>query len=368
MANYDLLLLPGDGIGPEVMGEVEGVVEWLNAQTQNSFNVETDLVGGCAVDVHGVPVSEGTVEKAFKADATILGAVGGPKWDGGEFEIRPEAGLLRLRKDLDLFANLRPAICYPALADASSLKRELVEGLDIMIVRELTGGTYFGEPKEITDLPDGQKRAVDTTVYTTSEIERIVRVACDLARKRGKKIHSAEKRNVMKTGVLWFEVADRIFKDEYPDLDGNHILADNCAMQLVREPKQFDVLVTDNLFGDMLSDEAAMMTGSLGMLPSASLGAEENGKRKSLYEPVHGTAPDIAGQNLANPIATIASFGMSLRYTFNMIEAADMVDQAIANVLDAGLRTSDIMQDGKQKVGTKQMGAAIKAEMDKLAA
>ncbi|MHA1565234.1 MAG: 3-isopropylmalate dehydrogenase [Alphaproteobacteria bacterium] len=368
MANYDLLLLPGDGIGPEVLGEVEAVVEWLNGQTQNSFNVETESVGGASIDEHGVPVSDATVEKADKADATILGAVGGPKWDGVSYEIRPEAGLLRLRKDLDLFANLRPAICYPALADASSLKREHVEGLDIMIVRELTGGTYFGEPKEITDLADGQKRAVDTTVYTTSEIERIVRVACDLARKRGKKVHSAEKHNVMTSGVLWLEVATRVFEEEYSDLECHHILADNCAMQLVRDPKQFDVLVTDNLFGDMLSDEAAMMTGSLGMLPSASLGAEENGKRKSLYEPVHGTAPDIAGQNLANPIATIASFGMSLRYTFNMIEAADMIDKAIANVLDAGLRTSDIMQDGMQQVGTTQMGAAIKAEMDKLSA
>lgn len=366
MANYDLLLLPGDGIGPEVMGEVEGVVDWLNSQTQNSFNVETELVGGCAIDAHGAPVTDATVEKAARADAVILGAVGGPKWDNVDFEIRPEAGLLRLRKDLDLFANLRPAICYPALADASSLKPELVEGLDIMIVRELTGGTYFGEPKEITDLPDGQKRAVDTTLYTTSEIERIVRVAGDLARKRGKKIHSAEKHNVMQTGVLWHEVADRLFREEYSDLDCYHILADNCAMQLVREPKQFDVLVTDNLFGDMLSDEAAMMTGSLGMLPSASLGAEVDGKRKSLYEPVHGTAPDIAGKSLANPIATIASFGMSLRYSFDMGEAADMVDQAIANVLDAGLRTADIMQDGKQQVSTTEMGAAIKAEMDKL--
>jgi len=367
MANYDLLLLPGDGIGPEVMGEVEGVVGWLNAQTQNSFNVESDLVGGAAIDTHGVPVTDATVAKAAKADATILGAVGGPKWDGVAYEIRPEAGLLRLRKDLDLFANLRPAICYPALADASSLKRELVEGLDIMIVRELTGGTYFGEPKEITELGDGQKRAVDTTVYTTGEIERIIRVACDLARKRGKKVHSSEKHNVMKTGVLWREVADRIFCEEYADLDCNHILADNCAMQLVRNPKQFDVLVTDNLFGDMLSDEAAMMTGSLGMLPSASLGAEENGRRKALYEPVHGSAPDIAGKGLANPIATIASFAMSLRYSFDMGEAADIVEKAIANVLDAGLRTADIMQEGCRQVSTSEMGAAIRDEMNRLA-
>ena len=367
MANYDLLLLPGDGIGPEVMGEVEGVVDWLNGQTQGSFNVESDLVGGSAYDVHGLGIADETVEKAKKADAVVLGAVGGPKWEAIPYEHRPESGLLRLRKDLDLFANLRPAICYPALADASSLKRELVDGLDIMIVRELTGGTYFGEPKEITDLPDGQKRAVDTTVYTTSEIERIIRVACDMARKRGKKVHSAEKHNVMKTGVLWHEVADRIFKEECGDLDCHHILADNCAMQLIRNPKQFDVLVTDNLFGDMLSDEAAMMTGSLGMLPSASLGAEIDGKRMALYEPVHGTAPDITGKGLANPIATIASFGMSLRYSFDMGEAADMVDQSIANVLEQGLRTADIMQDGMKQVGTSEMGAAIKAEMDKLA-
>jgi 3-isopropylmalate dehydrogenase len=367
MASYDLLLLPGDGIGPEVMGEVEGVVGWLNGQTQNSFNVESDLVGGAAIDAHGVPLTDETVDKAQKADAVVLGAVGGPKWDGVPYETRPEAGLLRLRKDLDLFANLRPAICYPALAEASSLKRELVEGLDIMIVRELTGGTYFGEPKEITDLPDGQKRAVDTTVYTTDEIERIVRVAADLARKRSKKIHSSEKHNVMKTGVLWHEVADRIFKEECSDLDCNHILADNCAMQLVRDPKQFDVLVTDNLFGDILSDEAAMMTGSLGMLPSASLGAEVDGKRKALYEPVHGTAPDIAGKSIANPIATIASFAMALRYSFDMGEAADTVETAIANVLESGLRTADIMQPGMKKVSTTEMGAAIKAEMDRLA-
>ncbi|MGD9867474.1 MAG: 3-isopropylmalate dehydrogenase [Hyphomicrobiales bacterium] len=367
MASYDLLLLPGDGIGPEVMGEVEGIVQWLNRQTQNSFNVETDLVGGCAYDAHGEAISDSAVDKAMKADATILGAVGGPKWAEVPFEKRPEAGLLRLRKDLDLFANLRPAICYPALADASSLKRELVEGLDIMIVRELTGGTYFGEPKEITNLEDGQKRAVDTTVYTTGEIERIIRVAVDLARKRGKKLHSAEKHNVMKTGVLWKEVATRIFRDEASDLDCNHILADNCAMQLIRAPKQFDVLVTDNLFGDVLSDEAAMMTGSLGMLPSASLGAEIGGRRAALYEPVHGSAPDIAGKGLANPIATIASFGMALRYSFGMGEAADLLDTSIAKVLDGGLRTGDIMSKGMKQVGTKAMGKAIQAELDALA-
>ena len=254
----------------------------------------------------------------LQADAVMLGAVGGPKWDGVAYEQRPEAGLLRLRKDLELFANLRPAICYPALADASSLKRDRVDGLDIMIVRELTGGVYFGEPKEIKDLGGGQKRAVDTQVYETYEIERIAAVAFELARLRRNQVHSSEKRNVMKTGVLWNEVVTRLHKERYSDVTLHHILADNCAMQLVRWPKQFDVIVTDNLFGDMLSDEASMLTGSLGMLPSASLGAADaNGRRRALYEPVHGSAPDIAGKGVANPIATIASFAMALRYSFD---------------------------------------------------
>ena len=276
------------------------------------------------------------------------------------YDKRPEAGLLRLRKDLELFANLRPAICYPALADASSLKRELVDGLDIMIVRELTGGVYFGEPKEIVDLGNGQKRAVDTQVYETYEIERIAAVAFDLARKRGNLVHSAEKRNVMKTGVLWNEVVTRVHQDAYADVTLEHILADNCAMQLVRAPKQFDVIVTDNLFGDVLSDEAAMATGSLGMLPSASLGAEAaNGLRRAMYEPVHGSAPDIAGQGAANPIATIASFAMCLRYSFNLGDLADRVERAISEVLDRGLRTGDIKQEGCRTVGTREMGDAI---------
>jgi 3-isopropylmalate dehydrogenase len=277
---------------------------------------------------------------------------------------------LRLRKDLDLFANLRPAICYPALADASSLKRELVEGLDIMILRELTGGVYFGEPKEIVTLENGDRRAVDTQIYTSREIERIAKVAFDLARKRGNKVHSAEKRNVMKTGVLWNDVVTSVHKSYAPDVTLEHILADNCAMQLIRNPKQFDVIVTDNLFGDVLSDEAAMMTGSLGMLPSASLGAPDpkTGRRKALYEPVHGSAPDIAGKNLANPIATIASFAMALRYSFDMGKEADLVEQAIARVLDKGLRTADIMQPGMQQVGTSEMGRAIEAELAALTA
>jgi 3-isopropylmalate dehydrogenase len=270
MTTHHLLLLPGDGIGPEVMGEVKRVIEWLNGKGGDRFDYEEDLVGGCAYDAHGKAVSDATMKKALTADAVMLGAVGGPKWDGVPYDQRPEAGLLRLRKDLELFANLRPAICYAALANASSLKRELVDGLDILIIRELTGGVYFGEPKTITDLGNGQKRAVDTQVYDTYEIERIASVAFELARKRRNLVHSAEKRNVMKTGVLWNEVVTRLHKEKYSDVTLQHILADNCAMQLVRQPKQFDVIVTDNLFGDVLSDEAAMMTGSLGMLPSAS--------------------------------------------------------------------------------------------------
>jgi len=369
MPTYDLLLLPGDGIGPEVMAEASRVIEWLNAHGTATFNTDSDLVGGSAYDEHGEAIADATVDKALAADAVLLGAVGGPKWDGVTYEARPEAGLLRLRKDLQLFANLRPAICYPALADASSLKREHVEGLDIMIVRELTGGVYFGEPKEITDLGNGQKRAVDTQVYETYEIERITRVVFDLARKRGNKVHSADKRNVMKSGVLWNEVVTRVHADEFSDVQLEHILADNCAMQLVRNPKQFDVLVTDNLFGDMLSDEAAMLTGSLGMLPSASLGAtDENDRRKALYEPVHGSAPDIAGSGVANPIATIASLAMALRYSFDMGAEADLVENAIAGVLNKGLRTGDLMQDGSQTIGTTAMGGAIIAEMEALSA
>ncbi len=367
MASYKLLLLPGDGIGPEVMGEVERLVDWVNASSIATLETETDLVGGAAYDAHGEAVSEATMKTALAADAVILGAVGGPKWDGVPYDKRPEAGLLRLRKDLELFANLRPAICYPALADASSLKRELVEGLDLMFVRELTGGVYFGEPKQITDLGHGQKRAVDTQVYETYEIERIADVAFDLARKRRNLVHSAEKRNVMKTGVLWNEVVTRVHKERYPDVKLEHILADNCAMQLVRAPKQFDVIVTDNLFGDVLSDEAAMATGSLGMLPSASLGAaDEKGMRRAMYEPVHGSAPDIAGKGAANPIATIASFAMCLRYSFDLGGAADAIEKAIARVLDQGLRTADIRQEGCKTVGTREMGDAIVAALNRV--
>ncbi len=368
MTPYKLLLLPGDGIGPEVMVEVERLIAWVNAQGLAKIETETDLVGGCAYDAHGEAISDATMVRALAADAVMLGAVGGPKWDGVAYDQRPEAGLLRLRKDLELFANLRPAICYPALADASSLKREQVDGLDIMIVRELTGGVYFGEPKEITDLGNGQKRAVDTQVYDTYEIERITAVAFELARKRRNLVHSAEKRNVMKTGVLWHEVVTRLHKERYADVTLQHILADNCAMQLVRQPKQFDVIVTDNLFGDMLSDEAAMATGSLGMLPSASLGAPDaHGRRRALYEPVHGSAPDIAGKGIANPIATMASFAMCLRYSFDLGDAAGRIERVIADVLDQSLRTADIKQEGCRVVGTREMGEAILAGLDRQA-
>ncbi|HWB46683.1 MAG TPA: 3-isopropylmalate dehydrogenase [Hyphomicrobiaceae bacterium] len=370
MATHSLLLLPGDGIGPEVMAQVERIVAFFNKKGKAQFKTETGLVGGAAIDKHGVPLDDDTLARAQKADAIVFGAVGGPKWDKVPYEKRPEGGLLKLRKELDLFANLRPAICYPALAEASSLKREHVEGLDILILRELTGGTYFGEPKEIVTLEDGQKRAVDTTVYTTREIERIVRVAFDLARKRRNKVHSAEKRNVMKTGVLWNQVVTETHAREAKDVELHHILADACAMQLVRDPKQFDVIVCDNLFGDMLSDEAAMLTGSIGMLPSASLGAPDpaTGKRKALYEPVHGSAPDIAGKGLANPIAAIASYGMALRYSCGLTREADLVEKAVAGALSRGLRTADIMQPNMRKVGTEEMGSAILEEIEKLAA
>jgi 3-isopropylmalate dehydrogenase len=364
MANHKLFILPGDGIGPEVMAEVEKIAAWLTREGIAQFEIEKGLVGGAAYETHGVAISEDDMARAQAADAVLLAAVGGPKWDGVPYEVRPEAGLLRLRKDLGLFANLRPAICYPALADASSLKRELVDGLNLMIVRELTGGVYFGEPKQIIDLGNGQKRAIDTQVYDTYEIERIGRVAFELARKRRNKVTSAEKRNVMKSGVLWNEVITALHKREYPDVGLEHQLADALGMQLARCPKQFDVIVTDNLFGDLLSDVAAMLTGSLGMLPSASLGEKSaGGTRKALYEPVHGSAPDIAGKGIANPIAMIGSFGMALRYSFNLIELADQLEKAISNVLAKGLRTADIAGEGKKSISTSEMGDAILGQL-----
>lgn len=369
MTTHKLLLLPGDGIGPDVMAEVRSVLAWIEKAGLASFEIEEDLVGGAAYDAYGSAVSDRAVDLAQQADAVLFGAVGGPKWDDVPYEVRPEAGLLRLRKDLQLFANLRPAICYGALADSSSLKREIVEDLDILIVRELTGGVYFGEPKEIIDLGNGQQRGIDTQVYDTYEIERITRVAFDLGRTRNNKVTSMEKRNVMKSGVLWNQVVTKVHAEEFADVELEHMLADAGAMQLVRNPKQFDVIVTDNLFGDVLSDIAAMLTGSLGMLPSASLGAPDakTGRRKSMYEPVHGSAPDIAGTGQANPIAMISSLSMALRYSLDMGDTATLVEKAIAGVLEKGFRTGDIYTDGMTKVGTKGMGEAILAELDALA-
>ncbi|MFZ1814903.1 MAG: 3-isopropylmalate dehydrogenase [Rhizobiaceae bacterium] len=368
MSARKLFLLPGDGIGPETMGEVRKVIGWMNESLGSGFELSEGLVGGAAYDAHGQAISEADMQSAMAADAVLFGAVGGPKWDKVPYEVRPEAGLLRLRKDMQLFANLRPAICYPALASASSLKPEVVEGLDILIVRELTGGVYFGEPKEIIELGNGQKRGIDTQVYDTYEIERIAGVAFELARTRSNKVCSMEKRNVMKSGVLWNEVVTATHKAKYSDVELTHMLADAGGMQLVRWPKQFDVIVTDNLFGDMLSDVAAMLTGSLGMLPSASLGAPDpqTGKRKALYEPVHGSAPDIAGTGAANPIAMIASFAMCLRYSFNMVGEATALETAIANVLDRNIRTGDIMAPGATRVGTGEMGDAILKEFQAL--
>ena len=370
MPTYKLLLLPGDGIGPEVMAEVKKLIAWMNARGSARFELDEELVGGACYDAHKVAILDETMAKAQAADAVIFGAVGGPKWDTVAYDMRPEAGLLRLRKQLGLFANIRPAICYPALADASSLKRDVVDGLDIIILRELTGGVYFGEPKTITDLGNGQKRAVDTQVYDTYEIERIARVGFELARKRRNKLTSMEKRNVMKTGVLWHEVVGALHAREFKDVVLEHQLADAGGMQLVRWPKQFDVIVTDNLFGDMLSDVAAMLTGSLGMLPSASLGEVDGRtrKRKAMYEPVHGSAPDIAGKGIANPIAMLASFAMALRYSFNMDKDADLIERAIAGVLAQGLRTADIKSADAKVVTTSQMGDAILGEVQKLAA
>lgn len=368
MTTRHILILPGDGIGPEVMAEVERLISWFNARSTTKFETSHDLVGGTSYDRHGTPVTDEAMKKALAADAVLFGAVGGPKWASVPYDKRPEAALLRLRKDLGLFANLRPALCFDALKASSTLKPEIVAGLDIMIVRELTGGVYFGEPRGITTLPNGERRGVDTQVYETHEIHRIARVAFELARLRGNKVASAEKHNVMTSGLLWKEEVTKLHAAEYKDVELTHILADNCAMQLVRNPKQFDVIVTDNLFGDILSDEAAQLTGSIGMLPSASLGARDTtGKQRALYEPIHGSAPDIAGQDKANPIAAILSFAMCLRYSFALKTEADLIDRAVGAVLDDGIRTGDIMQPGMRQVGTKEMGNAILGALQKLA-
>ncbi len=368
-ANKKLLVLPGDGIGPEVMREVLRVIDWMDRRRKVSFDLEEGLVGGAAIDAEGVPCPDATLVRARAADAVLFGSVGGPKWDGLPFDRRPELGILRLRKELGLFANLRPAVVLDPLADASSLKKELVQGLDLMIVRESTGGIYFGEPRGIDTTPDGQRRGIDTEVYTEDEIARVARVAFELARKRRNRLTSVEKANVMQSGRLWRAVVGEVGRSEYPDVELQHMYADNCAMQLASRPKQFDVILGSNLFGDLLSDLAAALTGSLGMLPSATLGAPDSaGRRHALYEPVHGSAPDIAGKGIANPCAQILSFAMLLRWSFDMEEEAALVERAVEKVLAGGLRTADIMQPGMARVGTTVMGEAVVRELEKLAA
>jgi len=360
-----ILILPGDGIGPEVMAEVRRIISWYGDKRGLEFEVSEDLVGGAAYDVHGTPLADETMEKAQGADAVLLGAVGGPKYDELDFSVKPERGLLRLRKEMDLFANLRPAQCFDALADFSSLKRDVVAGLDIMIVRELTSGVYFGEPRGIFE-ENGERVGINTQRYTESEIARVARSAFELARKRAGKVCSMEKANVMESGILWREVVQKVHDEEYPDIELSHMYADAGGMQLTRWPKQFDVIVTDNLFGDLLSDVAAMLTGSLGMLPSASLGAPmANGRPKALYEPVHGSAPDIAGQGKANPIACILSFAMALRYSFDQGAEADRLEAAVEKVLADGARTADLLgEEGVRPVSTSGMGSAILAALD----
>ena len=332
-----ILLLPGDGIGPEVVGETKKIIEWLNKNKSLDFSIEEELIGGASIDAHKIPITDEVFYKSLECDAVILGACGGPKWDNLEFSKKPERALLKLRKELKLFANLRPAI-----------------------VRELTGGIYFGEPRGIQPIKNNERKGVNTHSYTTNEIKRIARVAFDLAKKRKNKVTSVEKSNVMEAGVLWREEVQLLKDKEYINVELEHMLADNCGMQLLKNPKQFDVILADNLFGDMLSDEAAMLTGSLGLLPSASLGSKDkNGKLRSLYEPVHGSAPDIAGQNIANPIATILSLSMALRYSLDQDKEADLLDKAVQGVLDENLRTKDIMSSGKKLVSTKAMGDAI---------
>ncbi len=367
MTTKHILLLPGDGIGPEVVGEAKRVIEWAGSNAGVNFVFDEALIGGSAYEAVGTPYPAETLEKAKKADAILLGAVGGPQWESLEYAKRPERGLLGIRKDLDLFANLRPAMCFAALADASSLKPEIIGGLDILIVRELTGDIYFGQPRGVS-VENGHRVGRNTMIYADWEVERIARVALDLAKARGKKLCSVDKANVLECTEMWREEVQKLRDAEYKDIELSHMYVDNAAMQLVRAPKQFDVMVTGNIFGDILSDCAAMLTGSLGMLPSASLGAEKDGKRAALYEPVHGSAPDIAGKGIANPIATILSVSMMLRYSFSMNAQADLVDAAIANVLEQGLRTGDIMQAGAKKVGTREMGDAILAALNTLAA
>ena len=368
-ANKKLLILPGDGIGPEVMREVRRIIDWMDRRRRVLFDVSDDLVGGAAIDARGTPITEATMLAARETDAILFGAVGGPKWDTVGFDARPELAILRLRKELDLFANLRPANVLAPLVDASTLKPDVVRGLDLMIVRESTGGLYFGEPRGIETLPDGRLRGFDTESYASDEIERVARVAFELARRRKQRVVSVDKANVMQSGLFWRRTVTALHRGDYGDVELRHMYADNCAMQLVRNPRQFDVIVTSNMFGDILSDLASMLTGSLGMLPSATLGAvQPDGRRHALYEPIHGSAPDIAGKGIANPMAQILSFAMLLRYSFAMEEDAALIETACTNVLASGLRTADIMVPGAARVSTGVMGESILRELDKLAA
>ncbi|PWS36434.1 3-isopropylmalate dehydrogenase [Falsiroseomonas bella] len=368
-ANKKLLILPGDGIGPEVVRETRRIIEWLERRRAITFEIEEGLVGGIALDTTGSACPDETVEAAKAADAVLFGSVGGPKWDSLPFDKRPELGILRLRKDLGLFANLRPAVVLDPLLDASALKHDLVRGLNIMIVRETTSGVYFGEPRGVTTGADGKRTGVDTQLYHEDEIARVARVAFELARQRRNKVTSVDKANVMQSGRLWRAVVGEVHKAEFADVELEHMYADNCAMQLASRPKQFDVILADNLFGDVLSDLAAALTGSLGMLPSATLGeVQPTGKRHALYEPIHGSAPDIAGKGIANPSAQILSFAMLLKISFGMEEEAVLIEQAIEKVLAGGLRTADIMAPGMARIGTSVMGEAVLRELDKLAA
>lgn len=356
---FNIAVLPGDGIGPEIMGEAVKVLKAVGKKFSTEFNLTEALVGGASIDADGVPLTDEVLKLARKSDAVLLGAVGGTKWEGLDYSIRPERALLALRKDLGLFANLRPAKIYRELIDASTLKPEVIEGVDLLVVRELTGGLYFGTPKGVEKLPDGTERGVNTMVYTTPEIERIAKVGFEVARKRGKKLCSVDKANVLETTELWRKVVIRVGKD-YPDVELSHMYVDNCSMQLIRNPRQFDVIVTENTFGDILSDEASMLTGSIGMLPSASLGSTKN---RAMYEPIHGSAPDIAGKGIANPIATILSAAMMLKYSFDMNEASDIIERAVEKVLAKGYRTADIMQPGMTRVSCVEMGEAVLKEL-----
>ena len=358
----NILMLPGDGVGSEVVKSIQELINVMDQFTQYSFSIEEELIGGASYDQYGLPITDKVLEKAASVDAVILGSVGGPKYDALPFEKKPERGLLKLRKELDLYANIRPAKVFNALKEASSLKSDIIKGMDIIVLRELTGGIYFGEPRGIFDLENGERKGINTEVYTTNEIIRLGRIGFEIAQKRKNIIHSVEKANVMESGILWREEIKNLHEKEFSNANLFNMYADNCAMQLVKNPSQFDVIVTGNLFGDILSDISAELTGSLGMLPSASLGDKVNGKRKALYEPVHGSAPDIAGKNIANPIAMIMSYSMMLEHSFQDKNIANKIEIAVENVLEKGYRTKDIYEDGKKEVSTTDMGALVSEE------